>query len=66
MLTFIHFIKVNLTFSLMDCVRYIKDFVKLTFVKSRFCSIHFTFILAGLKKIVRYTKALVNVHDAKP
>ena len=50
----------------MDCVRYIKDFVKLTFVKSRFCSIHFTFILAGLKKIVRYTKALVNVHDAKP
>ena len=26
------------------------------FVKSRFCSIHVTVILAGLKKIVRYTE----------
>ena len=32
-----------LTFALVD------------FVKSKFCSIHFTIILAGLKKIVRYT-----------
>ena len=32
-----------LTFALVD------------FVKSRFCSIHFTIILAGLKKIFRYT-----------
>ena len=36
-------------FALLDCVRYNEDFVK-----SRFCSIHFTVILAGLKKIVCY------------
>ena len=54
MLTFIHYIKVNFTFSLMDCVHYIKDFVK-----SRFCSINFTLILARLKKIVHYTEDFV-------
>ena len=48
MLTFIHYIEVNVTFVLVDCVHYNEDFVK-----SRFCSIHFTVILAGLKKIVR-------------
>ena len=30
------------------------------FVKSRFCAIQFTVILAGLKKIVRYTEDFVK------
>ena len=51
MLTFIRYIAVNLTFALVDYVRYNEDFVK-----SRFCSIHFTVISAGLKKIVCYTE----------
>ena len=38
-------------FALVDCVRFNADFVKL-----RFCSIHFTVILARLKIIVRYTE----------
>ena len=59
MLTFIHYIKVNFTFSLMDCVHYIKDFIKLRFIKSRFCSINFTLILARLKKVVHYTEDFV-------
>ena len=42
MLTFIRYIEVNFTFPLVDCVRYKEDFVK-----SRFCSIHFTVILAN-------------------
>ena len=41
MLTFIRYIEVDVTFALVDCVRYHKDFVK-----SRFCSIHFAVILA--------------------
>ena len=41
-------------FALGDCVRYNEDFVK-----SRFCTIHFTVILAGPKKIVRYTEGFV-------
>ena len=41
------------------CVRYNEDFVILRFIISRFCSIHFTVTLAGLKKIVRYTMDLV-------
>ena len=56
MLTFIRYIEVCFTFGLLDCVRYNEDFVILRFVISRFCSIHFTVILAGLKKIVRYTE----------
>ena len=53
MLTFIRYIEVNFSFALMDCVRYNKDFVKL-----RFCSIHFTVILAGLEKIDRLHQEL--------
>ena len=53
MLTFIRYIEVNFTFPLVDCVRYKEDFVK-----SR--SIHFTVILAGLKKIVRYIEDYVT------
>ena len=49
MLTFIRYIEVYFTFALVDYVRYNEDLLK-----SRFCSIHFTVILAGLKKIVRY------------
>ena len=41
-------------FALVDCVRYNEDFVK-----SRFCSIHFTVILAGLKKIVCYIEDFI-------
>ena len=59
MLTFIRYIEINFTFALLDCVRYNEDFVKSRFVKSRFRSIHFTVILAGLKKIVRYTEDFV-------
>ena len=46
------FIEVNFTFELVDCAR------NEDFVKSRFCSIHSTVILAGLKKIVRHTYTL--------
>ena len=34
---------------LLDCVCYNKDFVK-----SRYCSIHFTVVLARLKKMISY------------
>ena len=59
MVTFIRYVKANFTFGLVDFVRYNEDFVKWRFVKSRLCSIHFTVILAGLKKIVRYTENFV-------
>ena len=60
MLTFIRYIEVYFTFGLLDCVRYNEDFVKSRFViLSRFYSIHFTVILAGLKKLVRYTEDFV-------
>ena len=59
MLTFIRYIEVNFTFAFVGCVRYNEDFVKSKFVKSRFCSIYFTVILAKLKKIVRYTEDFV-------
>ena len=38
-------------FAFLECVRCNEDFVK-----SRLCSIHFIVILAGLKKIFRYTE----------
>ena len=60
MLTFIRYIEVNFTFVLVDRVRYHKDFVK-----SRFCSMHFTVILAGLKKIVRYPEDFVTKRFVK-
>ena len=53
-MTFIRYIGLDFTFGLLDCVRYIEDFVI-----SRFCSIHFTVTLAGLKNIVRYTEDFV-------
>ena len=40
-----------LRLGLLDCARKNEDFVI-----SRFCSIHFTVTLAGLKNIVRYTE----------
>ena len=46
-------------FGLLDCARYNKDFVISRFVILRFCSIHFTVTLAGLKNIVRYTKDFI-------
>ena len=58
-LTFIRYIKVDFTFGLLDCVCYNEDFVISRFVISRFCSIHFTITLAGLKNIVRYTEDFV-------
>ena len=51
MFTFIRYIEVYLTIRILDCVR-CND--KEDFVKSRFCSIHFTIIYAGLTKIVCY------------
>ena len=59
MLTSFRYIEENFTFALVDCVRYNEDFVKSRFVESRFCSIHFIVILAGLKKIFRYTEDVV-------
>ena len=44
---------------LLDCARYNKDFVILKFIISRFCSLHFTVTLAGLKNIVHYTKDFI-------
>ena len=58
-MTFIRYIEANFTFGLVDCVRYNEDFVKSRFVTLRLSSIHFTVILAGLKKIVRYTENFV-------
>ena len=43
----------------MDRVRYNEDFVKSRFINFRFCSMHFTVILAGLKKTVCYTEDFV-------
>ena len=56
MLTFIPYIEVYFTFAFLGCVRSNEDFVKSRFVTSRFCSLHFIAILAGLKKIVRCTE----------
>ena len=53
-ITFVRYIGVDFTFGLLDCVRYNEDFVI-----SRFCSIHFTVTLAGLKNLVRYTEDFV-------
>ena len=49
---FIRYIGVDFTFGLLDCVRYNGDFVISRFVIPRFCSIHFTVTLAGLKNIL--------------
>ena len=48
---FICYIGVDFTFGVLNCVCYIEDFVI-----SRFCSIHFTVTLAGLKNVVHYTE----------
>ena len=56
MMTFICFIGVGFTFAFLDCVRFNEDFVISRFAISRFCSIHFTVTLAGLKNIVCYTE----------
>ena len=58
-MTFIRYIGVDFTFGVLDGVRYVEEFVISRFVISRFCSIHFTIILAGLKNIVRYTEEFV-------
>ena len=58
-MAFIHYIGVDFTFGVLDCVRYMEDFVISRFVIWRFCFIHFTVTLAGLKNIVRYTEDFV-------
>ena len=58
-MTFIHYIGVDFTSGLLDCVRYNEDFVISRFVISKLCSIHFTVTLAGLKNIIRYTEDFV-------
>ena len=55
-MTFLRYIGVDFTFGLLDRVHYNEDFVISRFIKSRFCSIHFTVTLARLKNIVRYTE----------
>ena len=61
-MTFILYIRVDFTLGLLDCVRYNEDFIILQYVISRFCSIHFTVTLFGLKNIVRYTEVLCCRH----
>ena len=51
---FYRYIGVNFAFGLLDCVRFIGDIVIPWSAKSRFCSIHFTVKLAGLKNVNRY------------
>ena len=46
-------------FGLLDSDCYNEDFVKSRFVISRFCSTHFSVMLAGLKNIIRYTKDFI-------
>ena len=58
-MTFIRYIWVDFKFGLLDCVRYSEDFIISRFVKLKFCSIHFTVTLAGLKNIVRFTEDFV-------
>ena len=59
----IRYIGVDFMFGALDCVRYNEDFVISSvisrFVISRFCSIHFTVSLVGLKNIVRYIEDFV-------
>ena len=64
-MTFIRCIGVDFTFGVLDCVRYIENFVLSRFVTLRFCSIHFTVTLAGLKNIVCYTKDFVILRFIK-
>ena len=54
MLASIRYVGIYFMIALLDCVRYNEDFVKW-----RFCFIHFTVILAGLKKTVGYTEDFV-------
>ena len=58
-MTFIHYVGIDFMFGLLDCVCNNEDFVISRFVISRFCSIHFTATLAGLKNNVRYTEDFV-------
>ena len=58
-MTFIRYIGVDFMFGFLNCVRYNEDFVISRLAISRFCSIHFTVTLAGLKNIVRYTEDFV-------
>ena len=59
-MTFIRYIRVDFTFGLLDCICYMynEDFIISRFVILRFCSIHFTVTLAGLKNIIRYKREL--------
>ena len=41
-------------FGILDCAHYNEDCIISRFVILRFCSIHFTVTLAGLKNIVHY------------
>ena len=60
MMTFIHYIGVDYTFGLLNCVHEDNvDFIISRFVISRFCSIHFTVTLARLKNIVHFTEDFV-------
>ena len=55
----IRYIGIDFLFGVLHCVHYIEDFAIWRFVISRFCSIHFTVTLAGLKNIIRYSEDFV-------
>ena len=48
-------------FGLPDYVRYIEEFVISRFAISRFCSIHFTVILARTQSIVPYIEDFESI-----
>ena len=56
----IRYIEVDFTFGLPDYVRYIEEFVILSFVISRFYSIHFTLTWTGRLNIVCYVEDFVK------
>ena len=56
---FYRYIGGNFTCGLLDCDRYIGDIVILWIVKPRFCSIHFTVTVVGLKNVNRYIGNIV-------
>ena len=61
-MTFMRYIGVDFTFWLFDLYVFVITKISLYrgSLRSRFCSIHFTVTLAGLKNIVRYTEDFVR------
>ena len=60
---FYRYIRVNFTFGLLDCDRYIGEIVIPWIVKPGFCSIHYTVTLTGLKNVNRYNEKFRFIED---